>query len=148
VDAAHESHGQAAVLRTQPFLDAYCASKFALEGLMQSLAPVAACFGVVVSVVEPGSVVTSIAANTDTRALTAPGDPYRALTGKFFASASATYAAGQPVKDAAAVVIEAATTSAPRFRWQTSDAAADAVGLSLTDLDGSRVVNAMSSLLQ
>lgn len=29
----------------EPFLDAYCASKFALEGLMQSLAPIAAHFG-------------------------------------------------------------------------------------------------------
>jgi NAD(P)-dependent dehydrogenase (short-subunit alcohol dehydrogenase family) len=53
----------------EPFLDAYCASKFALEGLMQSLAPVAARFGVVVSVVEPGAVGTNVLANSDTSAM-------------------------------------------------------------------------------
>jgi NAD(P)-dependent dehydrogenase (short-subunit alcohol dehydrogenase family) len=36
----------------EPFLDAYCASQLTLEGMMQSLAPVAARFGVVDSVVE------------------------------------------------------------------------------------------------
>src|SRR5436190_4618874 len=40
----------------QPFADAYCAAKFAVEGLMQSLAPVAAKLGVTVSIVEPGAV--------------------------------------------------------------------------------------------
>ena len=42
----------------QPFQDAYCASKFALEGLYESLRPLAARFGVHVSLVEPGPVDT------------------------------------------------------------------------------------------
>jgi NAD(P)-dependent dehydrogenase (short-subunit alcohol dehydrogenase family) len=37
-----------------PFSDAYNASKFAVEGLMEGLAPVLATFGVFVSVLEPG----------------------------------------------------------------------------------------------
>jgi len=37
----------------QPFADAYCAARLAVEGLMQSQAPVAARFGVDVCVVEP-----------------------------------------------------------------------------------------------
>ena len=40
----------------QPFNDAYCASKFALEGLCASVAPVAAAHGVRVTLVEPGPV--------------------------------------------------------------------------------------------
>ena len=40
----------------QPFNDAYCAAKFAVEGMMESLAPVVKRFGVNVSLVEPGPV--------------------------------------------------------------------------------------------
>jgi hypothetical protein len=49
----------------------------------------------------------------------------------------------QPARDAAAVVIEAATTDAPRFRWQTSDEAAGFASISLADLDGAKAVSAM-----
>src|ERR1700722_18056786 len=42
----------------QPFNDAYCAAKFAVEGLYESLPPVAAAFSVHVSIVEPGLVDT------------------------------------------------------------------------------------------
>src|SRR3990167_1211807 len=40
----------------QPFNDAYCAAKFAVEGMMESLAPVVKQFGIQVSLVEPGPV--------------------------------------------------------------------------------------------
>jgi NAD(P)-dependent dehydrogenase (short-subunit alcohol dehydrogenase family) len=130
----------------EPFLDAYCASKFALEGLMQSLAPVAARFGVVVSVVEPGAVGTNVLANSDTSAMARPNDPYRELGEKFLAAFNGLFVAPQHARDAAAVVIEAATTEAPRFRWQTSDEAAAFASLSLADLDGAKVVSAMDSL--
>ncbi len=131
----------------EPFLDAYCASKFAVEGLMQSLAPVAARFGITVSVVEPASVATNMMENLDTEALHTPDDPYRDLANTFFAAAGADMASGQAAEDAAAVVVEAATTDTPRFRWQTSRAAVDFVGLSLADLDGSNVAGAMSKWL-
>jgi NAD(P)-dependent dehydrogenase (short-subunit alcohol dehydrogenase family) len=129
----------------EPFLDAYCASKFALEGMMQSLAPVAARFGIVVSVVEPGAVGTSILANSDTSAITKPNDPYRELGEKFLAIFNGLFVAPQHARDAAAVVIEAATSDAPRFRWQTSEEAAAFVSLSLSDLDGTQAVSPMDS---
>src|SRR3954468_21135088 len=53
----------------QPFADAYCAAKFAVEGLMQSLAPVAARFGVDVCVVEPAAVSSEFVGNIDPRLL-------------------------------------------------------------------------------
>lgn len=131
----------------EPFLDAYCASKFAVEGLMQSLAPVAARFGVTVSVVEPASVLTSILVNLDTQALSDSDGPYSKLLGRFFDTASASMAQGQAAQAAADVVIEAATTDTPRFRWQTSDTATELAALSLADLDGSRVFDAMTKWL-
>ena len=41
-----------------PFNDAYCAAKHALEGLFESLQPVAASLGVYVTLVEPGPTAT------------------------------------------------------------------------------------------
>jgi NAD(P)-dependent dehydrogenase (short-subunit alcohol dehydrogenase family) len=133
----------------EPFLDAYCASKFAVEGLMQSLAPVAAQFGIAVSVVEPGAVETNIVRNTDMRCLgTDPDGQYGPLTEKFMRFVAEGFKAPQSPWDAAAVVVDAATTDTPRFRWQTSEAAVASVGLSLRDLDGSAVVSAMSDILR
>lgn len=47
----------------QPFNEAYCGAKFAVEGFMEGLAPVAATVGVRVVVVEPGAVASSFVAN-------------------------------------------------------------------------------------
>ncbi|MBC7374334.1 MAG: short-chain dehydrogenase, partial [Frankiales bacterium] len=44
-------------------------------------------------------------------------------------------------------VVEACLTDAPRFRWQSSSAAAAFVGLSLADLDGSRVLDQTTTWL-
>ena len=133
----------------QPFADAYCAAKFAVEGLMQSLAPVVAQFGIGVSVVEPGAVASDFVANV-AGVLTPHGepavpdtgadDPYAAMLLSYLAHSRTAFAAAQSAEDAAAVIIEAATTERPRFRWQTSPGAGAFVGLSLADMDGSRVL--------
>ncbi|MCI4067112.1 SDR family NAD(P)-dependent oxidoreductase, partial [Micromonospora sp. R77] len=47
----------------QPFNEAYCAAKFAVEGFMESLAPLAATVGVTVTVVEPGAVASEFVTN-------------------------------------------------------------------------------------
>jgi NAD(P)-dependent dehydrogenase (short-subunit alcohol dehydrogenase family) len=125
----------------QPFADAYCGAKFAVEGLMQSLAPVAARFGVDICVVEPGAVASEFVANIGIRDRTPDlADPYAPALAGYLRRSAAAFASAQSARDAAAVVVEAATTTAPRFRWQTSPAAAGFVGLSLADLDGSGVL--------
>jgi NAD(P)-dependent dehydrogenase (short-subunit alcohol dehydrogenase family) len=48
----------------QPFNDAYCAAKFAVEGMMESLAPVAQELGIQISIIEPGPVNTEFVSNT------------------------------------------------------------------------------------
>ena len=62
----------------QPFNEAYCAAKFAVEGFMESLAPVAATVGVHVSVIEPGPVATEFVNNVgvDVDKLFAEGGEY------------------------------------------------------------------------
>ena len=49
----------------QPFNEAYYAARFAVEGFMEALAPVAATVSVQVVVVEPGAVASSFVANQD-----------------------------------------------------------------------------------
>lgn len=133
----------------QPFADAYCGAKFAVEGLMQSLAPVVEQFGIGVSVVEPGAVASDFVANVAGVLTphgepavpdTAADDPYAAMLQSYLAHSRTAFAAAQSSADAAAVIIEAATTEQPRFRWQTSPGASAFAGLSLADLDGERVL--------
>ncbi len=123
----------------QPFADAYCAAKFAVEGLMQSLAPVMASFGVQISVVEPGAVGTEFVGNVEgVLAERDPLDPYGPLLDAYLTRSRAAFASAQSAADAAAVVVQACTDPW-RFRWQTSANATAFVGLSLADLDGSGV---------
>lgn len=134
----------------QPFADAYCGAKFAVEGLMQSLAPVAARFGIEVCVVEPAAVSSEFVTNVDG---SGPGaappldDPYAALLQAYLDRSRGAFASAQSPADAAAVIVLAATTDRPRFRWQTSDTAAAFAGRSLADLDGSRVFDTVTAWL-
>ncbi|MEO9139006.1 MAG: SDR family NAD(P)-dependent oxidoreductase [Jatrophihabitans sp.] len=132
----------------QPFADAYCASKFAVEGLMQSLAPVAAHFGIGVCIVEPAAVASGFVGNVDGVVDRAdPHDPYAELLAAYLRRTAGAFDAAQTAQSAAEVIVEAATTSTPKFRWQTSEAAVAFVGLSLGDLDGSTVLGATSTWL-
>ncbi|MFI5937364.1 SDR family oxidoreductase [Actinoplanes sp. NPDC051494] len=132
----------------QPFADAYCGAKFAVEGLMQSLAPVVARFGIDVSIVEPGAVASEFVSNVaGDPAGRGPDDPYAELLAAYLRRAAGSFANAQPAPDAARTVVEAAVTATPRFRWQTSDGAQAFAGLSLADLDGSRVLGATTTWL-
>jgi len=124
----------------QPFADAYCGAKFAVEGFMQSLAVVAERFGVWVSVVEPAAVASDFVANVQR-----PGDtddPYSTLMAAYVARTEGAFANAQSAHEAGAAIAACATASEHRFRWQTSPAATAFVGMSLADLDGERVLGA------
>ncbi|MDQ2849503.1 MAG: SDR family NAD(P)-dependent oxidoreductase [Actinomycetota bacterium] len=125
----------------QPFADAYCGAKFAVEGLMQSLAPVVARFGIGVAVVEPAAVASDFVTNADVQDRSGvEGDPYGELRAAYLKRSGAAFANAQDARGAAAIIVEAATTSDPKFRWQTSPGASAFVGMSLADLDGSAVL--------
>ena len=133
----------------QPFADAYCGAKFAVEGLMQSLAPVAATFGVDVRVVEPAAVGSEFVANVDARGGNAPtAIPFGELRAAYLHRTAGAFRSAQSPEDAAATVVEAALSDVPRFRWQTGPAAAAFAGLSLADLDGSAVLGQTSTWLR
>lgn len=126
----------------QPFADAYCGAKFAVEGFMQSLAVVALRFGVRVSVVEPAAVASEFVAN-----VVRPDDsgPYAELLDAYIARTGGAYAAAQSGESAGRAIADAVMASDYRFRWQTSPSAEQFVSLSLADVDGSRVIGQTST---
>jgi len=128
----------------QPFNDAYCAAKFAVEGFMESLHPVAAAQGVSVIVVEPGAVASEFVANaTEGRdAALADAGPYAPQLAAYLERTAGAFAAAQQPADVAAVIERVLTEAEPPFRVQTSDAARAFVGIKLSDLDGSAVTGA------
>ncbi|MFG2986324.1 SDR family oxidoreductase [Streptomyces sp. NPDC048258] len=125
----------------QPFNEAYCAAKFAVEGFMESLAPVAATVGVGVTVIEPGAVASEFVASVgvDVPAMLAAAGPYAPALQAYVDRAMKTFAEAQTSAEAAAPIVEALTAEKPAFRVQTSDWAREFVAAKLSDLDGSAV---------
>jgi len=125
----------------QPFNEAYCAAKFAVEGFMQSLAPVAATVGVDVTVVEPGAVASEFVANLglDVSTLLAAAGPYAPALEAYLTRTRQSFAGAQTPAEAAAPIVDALSAARPPFRVQTSQWARDFVATSLADLDGSAV---------
>jgi NAD(P)-dependent dehydrogenase (short-subunit alcohol dehydrogenase family) len=134
----------------QPFNDAYCAAKFALEGLLESLAPVANTVGISISLIEPGPVATKFIDNVQGLAAAfaaGPDDPY--------ASAKANYMArlGTPERmsgmqtslEVAEVIAQVLADEAPALRYQTSAWSTDFVATKLQDLSGAATVAVTSS---
>ena len=121
----------------QPFADAYCGAKFAVEGFMQSLAVVAERFGVRVSVMEPAAVASAFVANAVRPEV---GGPYGTLLDAYFARTAGAFANAQSAESAGAAIAAAALADEYRFRWQSSEGASRFVGVSLADTDGSAVL--------
>ncbi|MEV4616161.1 SDR family NAD(P)-dependent oxidoreductase [Kitasatospora sp. NPDC049258] len=127
----------------QPFNEAYCAAKFAVEGFLESLAPVAATAGVQVTLVEPGAVASEFIANQgiDLDAELRAAGPYAPALGRYAERTLAAFAtAAQTPAEAAVTITEALGTDRPVLRMQTSEAARAFAGRKLADLDGSAVL--------
>ena len=128
----------------QPFNDAYCAAKFAVEGMMESLAPVAQRVGVQVSLIEPGPVNTEFVAAVQRKAMSAEASPieaYTPLREAYLAGAKQAFATlGQSGADVARVIVEAATAPVPHLRYATSDLIRGLIGRKYVDTTGDAVL--------
>ena len=127
----------------QPFNEAYCAAKFAVEGFMESLTPVAASVGVPVTVVEPGAVTTEFVANVgvDLPAMLQAVGPYGPALQAYLARTAAAFdpSRAQTPDAVATVIVDLLLSEHPPARLQTSETARQFVGAKLADLDGSAV---------
>lgn len=122
-----------------PFNDAYCASKFALEGLLESLHPVAAQHGIQISIVEPGPVAGQFAGRPGPPAGRSVESAYVQARAMFQAVQDAGYAAAQTNEEIAIALWDVAAADDPPLRHQTSDDVSKLVGVKLKDLSGERV---------
>ncbi|WP_348786992.1 SDR family NAD(P)-dependent oxidoreductase [Leifsonia sp. NPDC080035] len=126
----------------QPFNEAYCAAKFAVEGFLESLTPVAATLGVRVTVVEPGAVTTEFVANVGLEEEPAAFEtPYGPALRAYLERTRSAFdpSAAQSPDGVAEVIVGVLTDDEPPARIQTSEAAVRFAGVKLSDLDGSHV---------
>lgn len=131
----------------QPFNDAYCASKFAVEGLYEALAPVAATFGIALSIIEAGPVVGRFVEQSVGIAEDGHAAPFDGLWSRFSELQARGYERAQTPQDVADVIATVIDTAQPLLRYQTSRGVARMVGLKIADMTGEQVVGATSAWL-
>jgi len=131
-----------------PFSDAYNAAKFAVEGLMEGLAPVLRTFGIDVSVIEPGPVRTSFLRNAGGRiAEVAADDPYAELLNRYNTTMAGLLNSGESAADVAAVIAAIARDPKPHLRYQSSANATTIASRKVIDPTGDSIVAATSAFL-
>ena len=131
----------------QPFNDAYCAAKFAVEGLFESLYPVEARFGVYTSIVEPGPVATRF--REKSLSSSSSGDPEIAqLRRRYDATMRGGEDRAQSPEAAAEVIVEVSLEETPLLRYQTSRFTTRLAGFKLSDLTGRQVTTFTSGWLE
>ncbi|QYN25730.1 SDR family NAD(P)-dependent oxidoreductase [Amycolatopsis sp. DSM 110486] len=129
-----------------PYNDAYAASKFALEGAVESLAPVVARYGVRTTIVEPGPVATDVMAPRRFEKLR----PHDAVENSpypepwdFLSRVIGNTGGVQAVEEVGPQILDLLGRDNPPLRFQTAQWARDFVAPKLSaDLDGKKVYEA------
>jgi len=130
-----------------PFSDAYNAAKFAVEGLMESLAPVMREFGVYISVLEPGPVRTAFFANVGGHVNNiTEDDPYGELINRFNRRMAALGSSGQSAQSVADVIREIAADPSPALRYQSSEQSKAIAARKLVDTTGRSILTATATM--
>ncbi|MFE0461423.1 SDR family NAD(P)-dependent oxidoreductase [Kitasatospora sp. NPDC058965] len=128
----------------QPFNEAYCAAKFAVEGFMESLAPVAEAHGVRVSLVVPGFVPDTrfgYFPDVNRHTLHADSGPYADTYADYldWVGGQGWESAGQPAREVAEVVLATLEAERPAFRVPAGRWAEEYLAHKLADRDGAAV---------
>jgi NAD(P)-dependent dehydrogenase (short-subunit alcohol dehydrogenase family) len=101
-----------------PFVGAYCASKFGLEGFSDSLRREMLLFGIDVIVVEPGAVVTPIWEKAEGKVLhDFPDTPYQRPLTKFVETALKSEREGFPASRVAELIARILSAKKPKARY-------------------------------
>jgi NAD(P)-dependent dehydrogenase (short-subunit alcohol dehydrogenase family) len=122
-----------------PSLSAYHSTKFALEGLSESMSYELEPFGIRVVLIEPGFIRTNIM-NSSIIAKKAldPKSPYFSLTQQLersFKSAMENASASSPPEEVAKIVLQAVTSESPKLRYAVGNDAADMIKAKTTMSD-------------
>jgi len=127
-----------------PFNDVYCSSKFAMEGMIESMAILYRNFNVDLVLIEPGAILTEFVQNADARL---PADPELA---KYQEACNAVWkfaftpASAQTGEQVAEVILATAQQEKPNLRVQTNQGASykGLYAAKLVDPTGNTTVNA------
>jgi NAD(P)-dependent dehydrogenase (short-subunit alcohol dehydrogenase family) len=122
-----------------PSLSAYHSTKFALEGLSESISYELEPFGIRVVLIEPGFIRTNIM-NSSMIAKKAqnPSSPYFSLTQQLersFKSAMENTSESSPPEEVAKVVLQAVTSDSPKLRYAVGNDAASLIQAKTTMSD-------------
>ncbi|XP_027054083.1 retinol dehydrogenase 8-like [Pocillopora damicornis] len=131
-----------------PFNGVYCASKFAVEGLCESLAPLLKTFNVRCSVIEPGPVSTSFVANaqmteSDTHPEEVDDETKQLLNNCIKKMRGAFSTMVQTPDEIAQVILAALDAERPHFRYQTNKNYASSAANKLVDITGDKSMETM-----
>jgi NAD(P)-dependent dehydrogenase (short-subunit alcohol dehydrogenase family) len=101
-----------------PAMSGYVASKFALEGLTESLAYEVAPFGIKVILIEPGVVKTKVKDNSVVGRRALRNDsPYSSMLGSFNAAFSILWENASTSDEVAATILHAISSPEPKLRY-------------------------------
>jgi NAD(P)-dependent dehydrogenase (short-subunit alcohol dehydrogenase family) len=122
-----------------PSLSAYHSTKFALEGLSESISYELEPFGIRVVVIEPGFIRTNIMNSSMTaKKAVDPKSPYFSLTQQLersFKSAMENTSASSPPEEVAKVVLQAITSDGPKLRYTVGNDASSMIRAKTTMSD-------------
>jgi NAD(P)-dependent dehydrogenase (short-subunit alcohol dehydrogenase family) len=135
----------------QPFNEAYCAAKFAVEGMMEGFAPLAQAIGIKVSLVEPGPINTEFVAtvrSSSAGAIAGMTAPYDRLAGNYLGATTDVFATyGQTGDEVAEIIVAVCTAENPDFRNITSPFAKATVASKVVDQTGNSVIEIFAKRL-
>ena len=109
-----------------PMGSAYVSSKFALEGLSESMSYELKQFGIKIVLIEPGVINTNFALVTPKKALEA-NSSYSQLMKKLEENLFSTIANGTPPKDVANVILHSITKESPEHRYLVGNDAVELI---------------------
>lgn len=109
-----------------PMGSAYVSSKFALEGLSESMSYELKQFGIKIVIIEPGVINTNFAFVTPKKALEA-NSSYSPLMNKLEENLFSTIANGTPPKDVATVILRSITKESPEHRYLVGNDAVELI---------------------
>jgi NAD(P)-dependent dehydrogenase (short-subunit alcohol dehydrogenase family) len=109
-----------------PMGSAYVSSKFALEGLSESISYELKQFGIKIVLIEPGVINTNFAFATPKKALEA-NSSYSQLMNKMEENLFSTIANGTPPKDVANVILHSITKESPEHRYLVGNDAVELI---------------------
>ncbi|MCK9901920.1 hypothetical protein CC117_24060 [Parafrankia colletiae] len=136
-----------------PFMEAYSGSRFALEGVLESLAPVARRVGVAVSIVSPGPTGADAARKLDWPRILGAAGPFEAVLRQYVDNAEASAGplpglpATQTVEAVATAIADVLAAADPPFRQPTAPDTAALLARKLRDLNGDEVQSLVAGWL-